>query len=302
MWPTGQDQPTVSTFNSTDGRIKANAAIVPAGAGGAASIFVTNETNVVLDINGYFAPVTLSTLAFYLLTPCRVVDTRGPNGPLGGPFLQGGTPRDFPVTASACQIPASAQAYSLNFTAVPRGPSGYLTTWPAGQNQPFVSTLNALTGLTTANAALVPAGSDGDIDVFVSSDSDAVIDINGYFAAATPGGLSLYATAPCRVLDTRYTTGLFSGTLAVNVVGSPCGMASAAQAFVLNATVVPQGGLGYLTLWANGQSQPVVSTLNADDGAVTSNMAIVPTTNGFIEAFAYNPTQLVLDSSSYFGF
>ena len=39
-------------------------------------MYVTNTTNVVLDINGYFAPVSGSTLAFYPLTPCRVADTR----------------------------------------------------------------------------------------------------------------------------------------------------------------------------------------------------------------------------------
>src|SRR5271157_72760 len=282
VWPTGQGQPTVSTLNSLDGRIKANAAIVPAGAGGAVSVFASNETDVILDINGYFAPVTSSMLAFYPLQPCRVVDTRGGEGPLGGPLLQGGIPRDFPITSSTCNIPASSQAYSLNFTVVPKGPLGYLATWPAGQNQPIVSTLNAMTGLVTANAAIVPAGSGGDIDVLVTNDSDVVIDINGYFASALPGGLSLYATAPCRALDTRKTTGPFSGTIAVNLAGSPCGLPSVAQAFVLNVTVVPEAALGYLTLWADGQSQPYVSTLNAIDGAITSNMAIVPTTNGLI--------------------
>jgi parallel beta-helix repeat protein len=300
VWPTGQDQPTVSTLNSVDGRIKANAAIVPAGAGGAVSVFATNETDVILDINGYFAPVTPSTLAFYPLQPCRVVDTRGAQGPLGGPLLQGGIPRDFPLTSSTCNIPASSQAYSLNFTVVPKGPLGYLTAWPAGQNQPGVSTLNAMTGAVTANAAIVRAGNGGDIAVLVSNDSDVVIDINGYFASALPSGLSLYTMAPCRALDTRKTAGLFSGTIAVNVAGSPCGLAAVAQALVLNATVVPQDGLGYLTLWADGQSQPEVSTLNANDGSITSNMAIVPTANGLINTFASNPTQLVLDSSGYF--
>ena len=57
-----------------------------------------------------------------------------------------------------------------------------------------------------------------------------------------------------------------------------------AQAYVFNATVVPSGALGYLTLWPDGQSQPVVSTLNAIDGAITSNMAIVPNSNGKIDA------------------
>jgi hypothetical protein len=128
-----------------------------------------------------------------------------------------------------------------------------------------------------------------------------IIDINGYFGLGAPGGLSLYATDPCRVPDTRNTTGAFSGTIAVNVYGSPCGLAGAARAFVLSATVVPQGPLGYLTLWPDGGPQPTVSTLNSFDGAVTSNMAIVPTTNGWIDAFATNPTQLILDISSYFG-
>jgi hypothetical protein len=68
----------------------------------------------------------------------------------------------------------------------------------------------------------------------------------------------------------------------------------------LNATVVPSGPLNYLTLWPNGESQPNVSTLNAEDGAITSNMAIVPTNNGRVDAFSSNPTNLILDISSYF--
>jgi hypothetical protein len=58
--------------------------------------------------------------------------------------------------------------------------------------------------------------------------------------------------------------------------------------------------LAYLTLWPDGQNQPAVSTLNAGDGWITSNMAILPTSNGSIDAFASGITQLVLDISSYF--
>jgi hypothetical protein len=305
VWPSGQEQPVVSTLNSYDGRVKANAAIVPAGAGGAISVFASNTTHVILDINGYFAPVPESTLAFYPLTPCRVVDTRNPAGDLGGPYLKGGAPgRAFPVLeATACNLSSTAQAYSLNFTAVPHQPLNYLTVWPTGQNQPLASTLNAPTGTVTANAAIVPAGQGGDISVYVTNDTDLIVDINGYFAAPGPGGLSLYPVMPCRVLDTRSTKGAFSGQLnpPVNIMSAPCGVSGAAQAFVLNATVVPQGSLGYLTLWPDGASQPLVSTLNAYDGAVTSNMAIVPTSNGSIDAYASSPTQLILDSFSYFG-
>ena len=59
MWPTGEDQPLVSTLNSLDGRIKANAAIVPAGTSGGVSVYASNTTDVVLDIDGYFAPARL---------------------------------------------------------------------------------------------------------------------------------------------------------------------------------------------------------------------------------------------------
>jgi len=69
---------------------------------------------------------------------------------------------------------------------------------------------------------------------------------------------------------------------------------------VLNATVVPPSPLGFLTMWPQGATKPLVSTLNANDGAVTSNMAIVPTNNGSVSAFGSSATHLVLDISGYF--
>jgi hypothetical protein len=73
-----------------------------------------------------------------------------------------------------------------------------------------------------------------------------------------------------------------------------------AQAYVFIATVVPPSPLGYLTLWPFGGVQPVVSTLNALDGALTSNIAVVPAASGSVSAYASNPTQLILDISGYF--
>ncbi len=55
-WGTGQPQPVASTLNSWTGTIVPNMALVPAGTGGAISIFVSNPTDVFFDINGYFAP------------------------------------------------------------------------------------------------------------------------------------------------------------------------------------------------------------------------------------------------------
>jgi uncharacterized repeat protein (TIGR03803 family) len=307
IWPTGESQPVVSTMNSTDGRIKANAAIVPAGGnGGAVSVYVTNTSDVILDIDGYFAPPGSQTYQFYPLTPCRLVDTRGADGDLGGPRLAAQAQRSFPLLESTTCIPTGLNplAYSLNFTVIPnpsRQQLGYLSVWPAGDTQPVVSTLNNPTATVVANAAIVPAGTDGDIDVYAFNTTDLLIDINGYFAAPGTGGLSLYPAAPCRVLDTRQNHGQpFMGEKTVNVVGSTCAPPSSAQAYVFNATVVPPGSMPYLTLWPDGELRPVASTLNAYDGFITSNMAIVPTNNGSIDAYAAALTQLLLDISGYF--
>ena len=55
LWPTAQSQPLVSTLNAVTGTIIANAAIVPAGQGGSIDAFMSNQSHLVLDINGYFA-------------------------------------------------------------------------------------------------------------------------------------------------------------------------------------------------------------------------------------------------------
>jgi hypothetical protein len=159
----------------------ANAAIVPAGTNGAVSFFASNTTDVVVDINGYFAPPATGGLNFYTVTPCRIVDTRNANGTFGGPILNTGTTRAFPLSQAACGLPANTAAYSLNMTVVPSGVLGYLTTWATGGVQPFVSTLNAFKGQVVANAALVPAGTSASINVYVPNATHVIIDTNGYF-------------------------------------------------------------------------------------------------------------------------
>jgi hypothetical protein len=89
------------------------------------------------------------------------------------------------MRTSSCGIPNTAQAYSLNMTAVV--PSGgslvYLTAYPAGNALPVASTLNAVNGGVVGSAAIVPGNiSSGDMSVYASNNTDLVIDINGYFA------------------------------------------------------------------------------------------------------------------------
>jgi hypothetical protein len=298
----------VSTLNSLDGRVKANAAIVPAGVNGAITLYASDSTHAIIDINGYFVPASgVQDLAFYPVTPCRVADTRNPTGTFGGPALAPAVARTFPVPASTCGIPAGTQAYAFNMTVVPSGSLGFLTAWPAGTAQPGVSTLNALTGVITSNAAIVPAGVSGGITVYATNTTDLIVDINGYFAPPGAGSLDFYAATPCRVLDTRLAVGALGGptmgageTRSFVVPSSTCGIPGTAQAYSLNATVVPPGSLSYLTLWGSG-SMPFVSTLNATDGAIVANAALVPAgASGVVTAYTTNLSHLILDINGYF--
>jgi hypothetical protein len=308
LFPTGT-QATVSTLNSLDGSILANAAIVPAGTGGSINAYATQDTDLVLDIDGYFVPPGAGTLQFYPLPPCRVLDTRGAAGTFGGPALTAGSARSFPIQSSTCGVPAAAQAYSFNVTVVPHGPLGFLTVWPTGHAQPTASTLNSLDGTILANAAIVPAGTGGAVSFFATNTTDLVVDVNGYFAPPGSGGLNFFTVNPCRVLDTRNPNGPLGGpimnggaTRAFPLPTSACGLPSTAGAYSLNVTVQPSGPLGYLTVWPTGQLQPLVSTLNALKGLITANAAIVPAgTGGSINVFATNTTHVIIDTNGYFG-
>jgi hypothetical protein len=304
IWPTGQARPVVSTLNS-DGRTKANAAIVAAGSNAAVSVYVSHASEVILDINGYFVSTQSSSgLLFYPLAPCRVADTRQGASPFGVPYLTAGQTRSFPMTSSSCQIPTTAKAYVVNMTTVPHGPLWFLAAFPAGQTRPLVSTLNAPTGTITANTAIVPAGTDGGISVYASNDTDLIIDVTGYFAPPAEGGLSFYPTTPCRPLDTRAlgSIGAFAKTISIDLSTNGCLPPGVVRAVVSNATALPLASLGYLSLWPNQQTKPYVSALNAIDASTTSNMAIVPTTDTAVNVYASSLTNLILDVSGYFAY
>jgi hypothetical protein len=307
VWPTGQAQPVVSTLNSFDGSVLANAAIVPAGAGGSINAFATNDTDLLIDINGYFITPGGSSLQFYPLAPCRVLDTRNPTGTFGGPSLAGGTSRSFPIPSSGCGAPVTAAAYSLNVTVGPHGGLGFLTAWPTGQSQPVVSTLNSFDGTILANAAIVPAGTGGAVSFFVTNTTDLVVDIDGYFAPPGAGGLNFYTVTPCRVVDTRNANGPLGGptmngdTTRTFPMAGICGLPGIGAAYSVNMTVVPPAPMGFLTVWPTGLAQPAVSTLNDFKGLAVANAALVPAGgSGSINVFVTNTTDVVIDTNGYF--
>src|SRR5215831_17882120 len=129
-------------------------------------------------------------IGFEPVTPCRIVDTRGPAGTFGAPSLSPGVSRNFPLPTGPCAgIPTGVGAYSLNVTATNTVGPGFIKIYPQGGAAPVVSTLNYVAGQTVANAAVVPAGTAGGITVVAGvSGTDLIIDINGYYSQALNSG------------------------------------------------------------------------------------------------------------------
>jgi hypothetical protein len=131
-----------------------------------------------------------------VLTPCRLVDTRNPAGPSGGPALSAGATRDFPVQGQ-CGVPVGAKAAVLNVTAVSPSGQGHLRVFPSGTSLPNYSTVNfSGNDAAVANSAIVPLSTNAsDLSVFAfllagSGNVHLVLDVTGYFVPAAPAPLA----------------------------------------------------------------------------------------------------------------
>jgi hypothetical protein len=148
-------------------------------------------------------------LVFVAMLPCRVVDTRtgdGFTGAFGPPSLVGGVSRTFPILSSnTCTIPDVAQAYSLDIAVLPPGPLAYVTAYPTGQPTPVAAfAVESPLGTLASSAGIIPAGSNGSIDVYASNPTDLVVDIDGYYESFAFAFPDLNATqAAIRALEAR---------------------------------------------------------------------------------------------------
>jgi hypothetical protein len=134
------------------------------------------------DADSSTATVTVVAAApaasFFLVSPCRVLDTRG------GGAIVGGTTRNLSIFGS-CGIPSDATTLVVNVTVVNPTDTGFATFYPgpAFIARPNVSTINFKPGKTLANNARVALGVDGSINIFNAGATplDVLIDISGYF-------------------------------------------------------------------------------------------------------------------------
>jgi hypothetical protein len=125
----------------------------------------------------------VSGLDFFTVPPCRIIDTRNPPGPLGGPALQSGVKRTFALAGVACGIPPSARALSINVTAVPGTQGGLIKLYVGDAPEPTATAINFDPAINRANNAVLLLSRDGAGALAALADAtvDMVVDVNGYF-------------------------------------------------------------------------------------------------------------------------
>jgi hypothetical protein len=164
-------------------------------AGGHTLKFVTDSTNAIVEFNEadneYTRTITVGEApppagaGFYTVMPCRVVDTREPPGPVGGPALAANDAvRTFTV-AGSCGIPSDAAAVSANVTVTMGSQDGTLTIFPGDLATASTTTIAWMPSQTRANNAMIKLAATGDGTIKVKNTSSATVhfmlDVNGYF-------------------------------------------------------------------------------------------------------------------------
>ncbi len=307
VYPTGLPVPLASNLNWERGQTVANLAVVPVGSGYSITIHnAAGSAEVLVDLQGYFAPVA-SGLGYYVpLTPARIADTRPQSGePDAGRTLASNSSLGIQVAGMGGVPAAGATAAVLNVTATDTSGAGFLSVYPAGLAWPGTSSLNWAAGGTVADRVIVPLGAGGKIAVYTNSGpAQVVVDVTGYFTgSATAAGASLfYPVAPRRMLDTRADGGtLRAGQPLVEQLGGVGSIANQASAVVANLTATGTSAASFLSA-GPVTSAPTTSDLNWSAGATTANLDIA-TLGRTGDLALYNSSgtaDVILDVSGYF--
>ena len=211
-----------------------------------------------------------SPVPFVAIAPCRIVDTRvATSDGFHEPNFADGETRTFDIPASTdCPgLPATSVAYSFNVQYRPLSVLAFITLFPTGTTLPAVSTLTASPAAWVEDAAIVPAGTSGQIDVYCQYAGRVIIDVNGYYAAQSlvsslntkTGDLTLAAGSNVTITPS-------TNTLTIAATGGPGG-------------VLPTGATGQ-TLYSNGSAWTASSALTNDgtNVGISGNLSLPNTT------------------------
>ena len=223
------------------------------------------------DLNGAFVPVS----------PVRVLDTRSGVGTGGLKAKVGQNVIALDVSGITGNPSVQPTAVVLNVTVVAPTKNTYVEVYPNGDAAPGTSNLNVPGGGLVANQVTVQVGVDGMVDFYnADGQTDIVADLAGYYTLDEAAS-NYVPDGPHRILDTRHGIGGISGpigpdkSVSLQVTGVQGVPATGVTAVVLNVTAIDPSRTTYLTVYPDGTSVPVASSLNVGGGGTQPNLVTV---------------------------
>jgi len=312
VWPCGVTRPLSSNLNYLAGDIIPNGVVAPVGANGKVCLYSSSQTEMIVDIAGWF-----SGDGFVGATPKRLVDTRlGPQqtGPQQGKVQSdgviivpiGGIEAES-VSGESTLVPVLTAA-AINVTVVDPGGSGFVTIFPCDVERPKASNLNFVAGQTIANGVIAPASANGEVCIYTLQTTDIIVDLAGWFV-----GESFTGSTPKRLVDTRLSeggNGPIGGEVLsrVNIIGETLSVGNSVQAVpttvtasALNVTVVGPASAGFATVYPCTDQRPLASNLNFVSGDVVPNNVVAPVgATGEICVFTNVSADVIVDIAGWF--
>jgi len=193
LFPADAARPLVASSNYSAGQIMNAPFTVGLSPAGAFKIYPTSQTDLVIDVLGYYSPEANDENGAGLLFnplphPVRLLETRDnpafpgcykPNAP-----IQGGVERTQPARGVCDGLTIASNALGIvgNATVV-NANGGYLTFWPSDATRPLVATSNFSAGqIFNRHFTVGLSAGAGAFKIFSPLTTDLVIDVSGYFA------------------------------------------------------------------------------------------------------------------------
>jgi hypothetical protein len=302
LWDCGA-RPIVSSLNYGMWETVPNSATVALDASGGVCVYSLAESDIVLDINGYYSAT--ATNRFTPSKPNRIVDTRIGQGGYGRLLADQTAVIDVRGLAG---LPADATAATMNVTSVYPWPNGYITVFACDTARPTASNLNPVAWRVRPNLVIAPLAADGTVCIYTLSDVDVVIDVTGYLSPSSP--YQFQPTAPFRLVDTR---DLARPEMSLGQAGRPLnpgqvlnvpmrgvrGISATAAAVSVNITAVDATTPGYVTAWPCDEL-PLASTTNFDAFTAAANGAQLPLSpDGSLCLYVNTNTHVIIDVNGW---
>ena len=150
-------------------------------------------------------------------------------------------------------------------------------------------------------------GDEGKISIFSRSETDVLVDVNGFVPASSP----VKSLVPARLLDTRpgqRTTDnrfqgfgpIAGGTALSLVVADRGGVPDGVQAVFLNVTVVEPVAMGFVTTFPSGADQPNASNLNYSTAQTVANSVFAQVgSDGRINIYTLATAHMIVDVNGF---